>query len=246
MTDKSISTPSRSAKGDDRNLVPVGPGNAVTFEDQLQVFWNKNRNAVIAVIVVLAVATIGLQIWKMLEAQRAAATSAAFGAASTVEAKRAFAREHAGDPLAGAALLQVADDSYKNGRFEDAEREYASALAALTEPLLVGRARIGEAVAALKAGQSSKGEQLLSKIADDTTLLLAYRAQAYYETAIFAEAAGDTAKARDAVDKCRALDPEGYWANAATALRERLAPDANTSAPDAGATAPTPPAAPGP
>lgn len=245
MSEKSISTRSSSVKGDDRNLVPVDPSNAVTFEDQLQLFWNKNRNAVIGAIVVMVIVIIGLQAWKMIETQRKAATSLAFGAATTVEAKRNFARDHAGHPLAGAALLKVADDSYTNGRFEEAARGYASATAALTEPLFVGRSRIGEAVSALKAGQTTKGEQLLTKIAEDTTLLLAYRAQAYYEIATFAEAAGDIAKARDSVDKLRALDPEGYWANVATALRERLSADSTAVAPaDAGAGT-TIPAAPG-
>jgi hypothetical protein len=242
MSEKSISTP--SAKGDDRNLVPVDSGNAVTFEDQLQLIWKNHRNTIIGLIAVLVLAIIGLQVWRMLESEREAATQAAFGAATTVEAKRAFARDHAGHPLAGAALLYVADESYKNGRFEEAAREYASASAALTEPLLVGRSRIGEAVSALKAGQTTKGEQLLTKIAEDPTVLLAYRAQAYYEIATFAESAGDIAKARDSVDKCRALDPESFWANVATTLRERLSADAPAPVPEGASGGQTPPVSP--
>jgi hypothetical protein len=225
MTDQTLSSSSRPAKGDDRNLVPVEPGAAATFEDQLFLFWKNNRNVVIALIALVIAGVVGWQIWLSMRAQAQADVGAAFTNATTVETRRAFARAHPGDPLAGIALLEVADDSYKNGRFEDAVRDYGAAAAVLQEPIFLGRARLGEGVSALQAGLTTRGEQALQKLAADSTVLMPYRTQAWYELASAAAGSGDVAKAREYIDKLLALEPNGYWASLASLLRSRLSVD---------------------
>lgn len=222
MSEKPTSTPRAAAPGDDRNLVPVDATTAVSFEDRAFQFWKKNRIVMIGCFAVIIAAMIVWWVMRAMEAGRLQEIQQAYGEATTIEAKRAFATANAGHPLAGLALLAVADDSYTNMRYDEAARDYATAAAELTEPLLSGRARLGEGMARVKAGQTVEGERVLTTLAEDATALMSYRTQAWYELAAIAAGAGDNAKALVAADKARALDPEGYWASMATVLRTRL------------------------
>jgi hypothetical protein len=233
MSDKSTSTPQTPARGDDRNLVPADATGGATFEDRMLELWKKQRATILGTLVVLAGVLVGLSVFRMLQARREAEISAAFGRATTADEKRAFANEHSGHPLAGLALLAVADEAYRDMRYDDAARDYAAAARALEDPLFAGRARIGEAVSKYKGGQTAEGERLLTQLSEDTTVLLSHRAQALYELATFAAGAGDHAKALTAIDKLRALDPENYWAGRATALRTRLGADESPEDADA-------------
>jgi hypothetical protein len=222
MSENTISTPAAAAKGDDRNLVPVDPASALSFEDQAFLIWKKQRTFIIGSLVAVVVMLVAWFSVRAMQDSREAGIRTAFGEATTIEARRAFAREHAGHPLAGLALLAIADDSYANLRFEEAARDYAAAAGVLKEPLLAGRARIGEGAANLKSSQSSLGEQQLTKVAEDAGMLMAYRSQAWYILATHAAGTGDTAKARDTIGRLKALDPEGDWASLASALQTRL------------------------
>ncbi len=235
MSEKTISTPRGSAKGDDRNLVPVDPANANSLEDQAYLFWKKNRNFIYGATIVVLAAAVAFQVVRSVQASHQAEISRSFGAATTIEAKRAFARANPDSPLAGVAWLDVADDDYTNGRYDDAIHEYASAAAALNEPVLSGRARLGQGIATLKAGQVTEGESLLHQLSDDANALMAYRTQAYYELASYYAGAGDRAKAREAIDRLKALDPEGYWASMGSALRSRIDAEEQTAAAPEGA-----------
>lgn len=221
MSEKTMST-SPAAKGDDRNLVPVAPGTAASFEDRAYLFWKKYRNVVLGVALGILAAVLAFQVVRLLQARKEAEIGAAFAAATTAEAKRAFARAHPGHPLAGVALLAVADDSYAQARFGEAASEYAAALEMLEEPLLRGRARVGRGMALLASDQTGQGEEVLLALANDTKALMAFRTQAYYELAAHYAGRGDHAKARETIDRLKALDPEGYWANVASALRSRI------------------------
>ena len=220
MSENTIST--AAAKGDDRNLVPVDPASALSFEDQALIIWKKQRTFIVGTLIAVAVLLIGWFSVRGIQDGREAGIREAFGQATTIDAKRAFARDHSDHALAGLALLAVADDSYANKRYEDAAREYPAAAAKLTDPLLAGRARIGEGAANLRTAQSAQGEQQLTTLAEDATALMAYRLQAWYILASHAAGAGDPAKARDMIGRLKALDPASEWAGLASQLQVRL------------------------
>lgn len=243
MSDKTTSPSTPAAgQGDDRNLVPAAPSPAFVLEDKALEFGKRNQTILMGVIAVILLGVVGFQIMRSMRASKEAEISQAFGRATTIEAKRAFAAAHPDHALAGLALLAVADDSYTNSRFADAAREYATAAASLNEPLLNGRALIGAGVSQLKAGQVAEGEAQLRKVAEDTTTLMSHRSQAYYELASHYSAENDHAKARDTIDQLRALDPEGYWANVAAAMRSRIDTEESAAATEgAGFTVPPAP-----
>jgi hypothetical protein len=220
MSEKTIST--ATVKGDDRNLVPVDPAGALSFEDQAFLIWKQQRTFIIGTLVAVAAVLIAWFAISGIRERHEDAIRSAFGQATSIDAKRAFAREHAGHALAGLALLAVADDSYASARYEEAAQNYAAAVAALTDPLLVGRARIGEGAANLRTAQSALGEQQLTKLAEDAAMLMAHRLQAWYILASHAAGAGDIAKARDMIGRLKALDPESDWSNLASTLQVRL------------------------
>jgi hypothetical protein len=230
MSEKTMSTPAAAAKGDDRNLVPVEAATTLSFEDQIFLIWKKQRTFILGTLTAVAVVLVAWFVIREVQQSREAGISKAFGEATTLEAKRAFVGEHPDHVLAGVALLALADDGFANKRFDEAARDYGAAAAVLKDPLLVGRARLGEGTANLKSAQSSTtGEQQLTRAAEDATLLMAYRTQAWYILATHAAGAGDVAKARDLIGRLKALDPESDWANLATGLETRL----NTENPSA-------------
>ncbi|MGH8019742.1 MAG: tetratricopeptide repeat protein [Opitutaceae bacterium] len=233
MTDKT--TPAKkSAKSDDRNLVASEDSQSgPTIEDRLLTYWQKNRAVVLGLIFAVLLVIVGREIWNYMQASREADTREAYGRAATTEERLAFANAHPGHPLAGAALLAVADDSYTKRDYAEAARRYAEAAQSLTEPALAARARLGQGISALQSDNSADGANVLQMLADDAGAPESLRVEALFHLASAAEAAGDHAKAREHLDKLEAMNPTGIWASRASSLRARLplAEEASEEAP---------------
>ncbi len=222
MTDKT-SPAKKTAKSDDRNLVAsedsqTGP----TIEDRLFAYWQQNRAVVLGLIIVVLLVIVGREVWKYAQASRESNTREAYGQATTTEERLAFASEHPGHPLAGAALLAVADESYTHREYAQAARQYAEATRSLTEPALAARARLGQGIAALQSDNAAEGASALEALADDARAPESLRLEALFHLAAGADASGDHEKARGYLDKLDALNPAGIWAGRAASLRARL------------------------
>lgn len=210
MTEKTPSAAKPAAKtplgGDDRNIVPADAASTgESFELWLHEFWSKNRTVVYVAIVAVILIIVGREAWQVYQARQEQSVRAAYASATDTEARRQFAREHAGHPLAGLALLALADEAYARSDYAAAGRTYTEALADIKEPALVARARLGEAMAALQAGLVAKGEPLLRQLAEDTTVLDAIRIEAWYHLASLEVSEGDSAAANASLDKFQAL-----------------------------------------
>lgn len=214
-----------STQGDDRNLVAVDDSYAgASFEDRLYLFWEKYKGAVVLLCIALVVIIVGregLRIWADVQDSRVQAT---FAEAATPEELRAFATDHRGHPLAGLALLDLADQAYRAGSYHQAAQDYSAAAAILTEPSLKARARMGEAVSHVRDGATAAAEPVLEGLARDASQLLAIRSEAHYHLAVLAREAGDYDRAREKADAILDLNPGGFWANRAQSLRTSLPP----------------------
>jgi predicted negative regulator of RcsB-dependent stress response len=229
MTDNASPT-QRPAKGDERNVVAVDPtAPEATLEERLALIWAQNRTLILAGIVAVFLAIIGRGLWESYAAGKARDVQIAFGAAETVEAKLAFARAHPDSPLAGIALIGAADDAYENADYATAATRYAEAAAALQDSLILGRARLGEAVSSLQAGMATKGESQLREIASDPAASEGIRAEAWYHLAAYALDSGNSAGAREAANKVGEVSPTSMWAMRAAGLLAKLPPDAPSS-----------------
>ncbi|MBC2596040.1 tetratricopeptide repeat protein [Ruficoccus amylovorans] len=238
-------------QGDDRNLVHVDDAfKEADIEDQVWLFWNKYKKSIIYLIIAIFLGVIAVEGYRMYQRSAVRSMQAAYGQADTPEALTAFGEKYAGNPLAGFALLQSADSQYEQGNYTAAAPLYKSAAASLANTYVQGRARLGEAMSQIQAGQTELGKNLLSQISADQTALLSIRAEATFDLGVIALAASDYANARRYFEQASALDKDGPWgtqadrqlqqtpelAEAASAPAQAEAPAAAQPATDAEAT----------
>lgn len=218
--------------GDDRNLVAVDATPAVSFEDQLQVFWKKNRTAVIALCGLIVVGIVAKGAWDYLARQKEVEVGNAYAAALTTEQLKSFVAAHGGHVLAGIAQMRIADEAYTDGKSADAIALYDKALVTLKDGPLAARAKLGRALARVQAGKGSEAAADLKQIADDTKQPKAVRSEAAYHLTGLAVEAGNAVDAQKHIDQLVQLDPMGPWTQRATALKAMIpaAPAAAKSA----------------
>lgn len=236
-------TPSSNPKpsGDDRNApgdVPV----ALTFEERLTQFWEKNRMIVLALCALVLVAILGKGLWQRYQASREHRIESAYEKATTPDQLRAFAAAHPDDVLAGIAELRLADQAYSAGKYQDAVAGYAQALARIKTGPLAARAKLGHALSSVEVGNRSQATTELKEIFNDTTQFTAARAEAGYQLASLAADEGNAAEVRSDAEQVARIDPTSPWTQRAMMLRATL-PDTGAAAAMAAPAAATPAAA---
>ena len=235
-------TPSNSKPtGDDRNLVTVDETTAATFEDKLQVLWQKNRGLIIGLCIAVLLVIVGKGAWDYFARQKQLEIGRAYAAATTPEQLKSFAAAQADHPLAGVAHLRMADDAYAAGKYADAVTAYDKAIAILKDDPLTARARLGRALAKVHAGKAAEAQTELKQILDDAKQFKAVRTEAGYHLASMAVEARNAADAQKYTDQLMQLDPQSPWTSRAMMLRASLppivsAPTAPTTTEPAGTT----------
>ena len=208
--------------GDDRNLVAVDATTAVTFEDKLQLFWKKNRGAVVAVCAAVLLAIVAKGGWEYFARQRERDVEKAYAAATTTDQLKAFSAAHGNHVLAGIAQLRIADEAYAAGKSADAISGYDKAIAALKAGPLADRAKLGRALANVQGGKVAEATTELKQLADDVNQMKAIRTEAGYHLTSLAVDAGNASDAQKYVDQLNQIEPMGAWAQRAMALRSTL------------------------
>jgi len=205
-----------SPKGDDRNLVVVDEDFAqADAEDRLWLFWERHRSSIVGTIAAVLVGLLSWFAYRAWDDARQEAVRSAYAALADDAARRAFAKEHAGDPLAVAALLTLADDLHAKGKGTSAA--YAEAAAAdpgssRAGQALLWRARLYAGLLALDEGASADGAARLAEVAEADGAPDALRGPAFLALARAALAAKDTARAREWLDKMdRLLGANHPW-----------------------------------
>ena len=197
--------------GDDRNLVVVDEDfvNADT-EDKLWLFWERNKGTIIRTSTGLVVGILAFLAFHFWNESRQEAIGEEYTACQDEAARRAFASRHSGDSLAAVALIEVADDLKKSGKFGDATKAYdeAARLASLAgqAPAVAAlsvRAKLYSALSRQEAGDP-KAEEAIIAIAEDPDAPETLRGFAMLTLVNNAVAKGDKAKATqwiNAMDK---------------------------------------------
>lgn len=219
MTTPNTPSASKSA-GDDRNLVAVDEHYvALTFEDRLRIFWQKNGKSVIALVVIVLLAVLGKGAWDYRNGQKELALQREYSAATTPAQLKAFAAANPTHLLAGLARLRMADDDYAAGKFTEAIYGYEDMLRTLKTGPLASRARLGLAMANLQGGKAKEGEAALKQLASDTAETRAVRVEAAYHLASLANVAGRPDDVKKYSDEVMKLDPTSPWLQRALVLR---------------------------
>lgn len=235
----SPSTPSPA--GDDRNLVPANETSALTFEDKLQLFWDRNRVLIIGFCIAVVLAILAKGAWDYFARQQEREIQSAYAAATSTEQLKSFSAEHSDHPLGGIAQLRIADEAFAAGKSAEAIAGYEKAIGMIEEGPLAARATLGLAIAKAQAGNTAEATAALKKIVDDASQFKAIRAEAAYHLTSMAVGAGNATEAQAYVDQLNQIDPMGAWAQRAIMLRATLpatapatsAPEASTSTPEA-------------
>ena len=231
-----MTTPSApKSPGDSRNVVAVDETNvALTFEDRLRIFWQKNGKSVVALVVLVLLGILGKGLWDYSQAQKELEIGRAFAAATTSAQLKAFASAHAGHQLAGVARLQVADEDYAAGRSTEAIYGYEDAASALKTGGLASRARLGLAMAKIQGGKAAEGEAALKVLLNDVTESKAARIEAGYQLASLGSVAGRADDVKKFSAQIMAIDPSSPWFQRAMMLQANLPVAAAPAAPAAG------------
>jgi len=207
------------------NLTPAASGDPVaapSFEYRLHKFWEKNANAIYLLCAVVLIAIIGKGGYDFYLVRHENEVGADYAAASTSEKLKSFATAHAGHQLAGVARLRLGDEAYAAGNFTQAAVDYQAAADVLKTGPFAGRARLGLGMAKLQGGQTAEGENQLKQLANDGAQMKAVRAEAAYQLASEATAAGRNDEAIKYLDQVTTVEQTGTWAQRAMMLRSTL------------------------
>lgn len=235
MTD----TPAAPAK-DNKNPADTAPAplvGAAEFEFQVRTFWEKNRNFIYVVVAVALLAVLGREGWQWFAASREQDTRAAYARAGDQADKlAAFAAAHGGHPLAGTALLRIADQKFEAGDFKAAGDNYAKAASALPAGFTAARAKLGAAMSQASASDKAGAETALATLANDTAQPPTLRAEASYHLATVQAAQGKKDAALKSIEQISKVELNSGWARRGAALRLSLEGPAKPaeSAPAAG------------
>ncbi len=188
-------------------------------------FWEKNRQTILIACAILLVAVIGREGWFYYAAQHEASIREDFArAADRPEQLAAFASANAGHALAGVAYLQIADGKYTAGDFRGALENYNKAVAALKNPGLLARARVGAAMSQVNSGDKAAGEAGLKAVQADATLPKGARAEAGYHLATIALDAGNSQEVGRLASEIGKIDAGSIWSQRASLLLVGQAP----------------------
>lgn len=216
--------------GDDRNLVNVDESYlAPSFEDRVQMFWESHGRTVITGLVLVGVFFAARSAFGLYVEHRENAVRAAYAGANDASSLKAFALAHPSAPLAGAAWLRIADEAYAAGDYAVAASAYASAAPLLKAEPLGARARLGESIALLLAGDASAAS-VMEKLAGDTALPAVIRAESAYHLAVLARDAADSEAVARWVALTLSVDTSGLWAQRASRIQAVPAVEAASAA----------------
>lgn len=227
-----MTTPAPSEPTPTPATVEGQPAATPGHDHAFQQFWEKNSRTIYIVCAIILVGIIAKGALDTYQRYKDDEVGRQFATCNTPEKLKAFAAANAGHQLAGVAKLRIADETYAAGNYTQAATDYQSAAEALKDSPFASRARLGVATAKLQAGQTADAENLFKLIANDTSLLKSARAEAAYQLASVAIAAGRNDEALKQLDLINNLDSEGSWARRALMLRMSLpAPVATPNAP---------------
>jgi len=187
----------------------------VELEDRVWLYWTRNKNFIITTIAAAFAIVIGVQGWKMYVAQKNAALASAYEAATTTQELNEFAKANSGTELAGVAILQNADSLYQQKNFAEAQKYYVDAQKNLSKSILLGRAKLGQAVSIYAAGDTAKGEAALKSIFEDATIAQSYKAQAGYLLGLAQKQSGKIDEAKATFEKVASEKGDGIFARIA-------------------------------
>ena len=219
------------ASPNDPKATVAKPHPAENFAEDLQLFWLKNRNAILFGCALVLLGILAKGGYSFYAEQREASIAKEYAAAGSVTAKlKDFAVSHEGHALAGVAYLRIGDESYNDAKYADAQAAYEKAIPSFKGTAFAARATLGIAMSQLMIGKKAEAQIALKRLSDDAGQFKGLRAEACYHLISLAMEDGKTEDARKLIDQLLQVDRTGVWAQRALLIRAALP----ASAPEAG------------
>lgn len=196
---------------DERNLIDTEESVELSIEDKISLYWMENKGFIAGCVALLALVLVGINGLKMYASGEQAKLQDAYALAEAEGSLDAFARANSGSPLGGLAALTLADEAYTEDDFATADEFYTLAVESLSDNILAGRARLGQAFARERNSDTEEGIGLLNTILNDLALPSAILAEAAYHLAIHAYAEGDMTSFKSLATRITSLDENGQW-----------------------------------
>lgn len=216
-----VSDPNAPSADERKTVILDEDFEGLEFEDKAWLYWRRNKNFILSLIVLAFAFVLGSNAWKFYVSSQREAVASEFAAADSFDAKNQFAAANVNTPAAGIALVQNADVLYKEGKFSDAAKLYETAAEYLKGGSLYGRAALGNAMSLLKAGGLEAGKAALESLAANQSAGV-YSAEAAYHLGVLAFASGDSAEARRQFALAESNPRAGAWAELARRYQSRM------------------------
>ena len=206
----------------DPKAMPAAPNT----EENFRKFWEKNARTVYAGCAVLLLTIVGKAAYNSYAEHRREVLAAEYKVAEKSNKLPAFITEHPGEPLAGLAELNLADQAYKAGKYADAASGYQRSADILKTGPLAGRALVGAATCNIFLNKTDLAVEKLKQVANDVNQLKGIRSEAAFKVASLAATASKNDEAVKYLDLTNTIDPSSSWAQQGLLLRSTLPPSA--------------------
>lgn len=204
---------------DERNLVDAEESADIAIEERVSMYWMENKAFVSGCIAVLALVIIGFNGVRIYGDYAAQKQQSLYLEAQASDSLESFATDYPTLDLGGFAALKAADAAYEAEAYESAKENYARAIAALKDPLLVSRARLGHAFAANKAGDSETAQGELEALAAAPENAAIIRAEALYYLALSAHLENRETDFSNLAEQMDGIAQAGPWQQRLQQLR---------------------------
>jgi predicted negative regulator of RcsB-dependent stress response len=192
-------------------------------EERLHRFWADNRSYITLLCAIIGLVVLAKYGWEYYQGQQEIETQAAYSAANSPDALKAFIGDHPNHVLAHIAELTLADQAYASGRIAEARDEYGHVALFLKDGPLAARTQLGLGVSQIQSGETEEGEATLKRLADDKTTYEATRAEAIYQLASNAAASGQAADVEKYAAQLMQVSPNSPWTERVFALESETA-----------------------
>ncbi len=224
MPDPATSPGSKQAAGNPTPSAPTPSGGLLLTEERLHRFWLDNRSYVTLLCLLVSLVVLAKYGWEYYLSQQEIEVQQAYSGATTVDLLRKFAADHPNHMLAHIAELRLADQAYAAGRLAEARDDYGHVSLFLKTGPLAARTLLGLGVSQIQTGETAEGEATLKRLADDKTVYEATRAEAAYQLASAAAAAGRHEDVEKYAAQLMQISPNSPWTERAFALETETAP----------------------
>ncbi len=190
--------------------------------EELSAWWKKNGNLVSTVVLVVALAVLGKNLWQRHAKDVASKASIAFAQARSVEDLEAAAKSYPSSAEAPVALLRIAGDHYRTGKYDLAAEKYNDFLKKFSRHALAPTAELGLAHVQEAKGEFAAAQAAFDKFAESDAVPAYLQNLALLGKARCLALQGQKDAARTILDRMMADKAGTVWANHADELVSAL------------------------